>query len=240
MTSAVINQHIFSDRETLYQSTAGYCLQHLMQAITDRGQASFIVPGGTTPAPVFKMLSTEKIHWEQVTIALSDERWIDTTHDQSNQYLIEHTLMQHAAKKAKFIGMKSPFETADAAQKKCNESYQKISNPYDVVMLGMGSDGHVASLFPNSKAIKTGLDPDSHQICIANNAEGCEVAGKFPERMTMTLAALLNSQVVVILGQGNYKRDTFERAMTSNDPYQFPVAALMQQNRVPIEFFWAP
>ncbi len=236
----MINQHLYNTKAELYQNVAEFCTQKLTQSLQQNTQASFIVPGGTTPAPVFDLLSKSELDWSNITIAPSDERWLDSHHASSNEKLIRQTLLIHQASSAQFIGMKSEHKRAKDAQQQCSDRYEQIPTPYDVVMLGMGPDGHFASLFPDSDPIQQALDSHGGKSCIAINATGCKVAGEYTERISMTLSAFLNSRHIILLFIGEEKLAIFEKAKQINDSSQLPICALIHQNKVPVDLFWAP
>ncbi len=236
----MINQHFFETKEQLYQQTTAFCAEILAKGVQQNGHASFIVPGGTTPAPIFELLSKTTLDWKKITVAPSDERWLEVQHDKSNEYLIKQKLLQNNARHAQFVGMKSAHDTALQAQQTCSRQYGKIVQPYDIVMLGMGPDGHFASLFPNADPIIKALDPENTQNCIAMDATDCAVAGEFTQRMSMTLAAFLKSKHIILLFTGEQKLAIYKSAKQLNDQSILPVCALIHQNQVPVELFWAP
>ncbi len=228
-------EHLFDSREELYNKTAERCLSLLQSGLEHSGKASLIVPGGTTPAPVFKQLSKQNIDWENIHIALSDERWLDASHPQSNEKLIKKTLLINYAEKASFTGMKNAHNSTLAGEFECNETYQNIPTPIDAVMLGMGPDGHFASLFPRSEQINEALNPENKKLCMAINAEGCAVAGEYTKRMSMTLAALLNSKTIILLLTGEEKLQVLRQSSNLH-----PVTTLIKQSNTDVELYWAP
>jgi len=235
----MINQHEFHSKKELYQSVTQFCIKKLERRLQQDGQASFIIPGGTTPAPVFELLSKTELNWKNITIAPSDERWLERDHDNSNEKLIRQTLLINQASSAHFTGMKSDHDTATQAQQQCSARYQQIPLPYEIIMLGMGPDGHFASLFPKSNPVQEALDIENEKSCIAIEATGCAVAGKFTERMSMTLSAILNSRQIILLFTGEEKLAIFEKAKSNNDSNRLPICALIHQNTVPVDLFWA-
>jgi len=173
----VITKYICSNREKLYQSVANKCASQLEQTISNQGEASIIVPGGTTPAPVFEQISSMSLDWENITIAPSDERWIDVSHSQSNENLIRNSLLINNASVAKLVGLKNAANTNLEGEVETEQALQLLKLPAAVTVLGMGLDGHVASLFPDCPQIDDALDLAQMKKVIAINAEGCPVAG---------------------------------------------------------------
>ena len=228
----------FYSRKEFFSAVAKQCENYLQKSLLETGSASFIVPGGTTPAPVFEQLSNSELDWQNITIAQSDERWLKADHLQSNQRLTTKNLLINQAKSAKYIAMKNSYATAMDGESECCENYKILAAPFSVTMLGMGLDGHIASLFPNSKSIEHGLDLNNSNLCIAIDATGCPVAGDYPERMSLTLSAILNSQVIILLVTGNEKLSVIEQAINNKSSDELPVSYLVNQNKIPVEIYW--
>ena len=234
-----VTEFLLNDRQSLYDSVANRIASLLTRGIEKRGRASFIVPGGSTPAPVFEKLSNLSLLWHNVLVAPSDERWVSVEHEQSNQNLIQRSLLINHAAKAQIMSLKNTAETASEGELAAAKSISVLPQPYDVVMLGMGNDGHFASLFPNSKPIAAAMDPESDKKCIAIDASGCPVAGEYPHRMSLTLSAILDSQLIILLVTGKEKLAVLRQAAQENDPLSKPVAALLTQRKTPLEIYWA-
>lgn len=241
MNNITINN--YENKTELFFAVAQRCEEKLKQTLNDKNShhaASFIIPGGTTPAPAFEQLSKSDLNWSKVTIAQSDERWICADLEHSNQYLTKKTLLINNAKKAHYIAMKNNSSTASEGQNLCNNQYQKLVTPFSLTMLGMGLDGHIASLFPNSKTISDALDINNNDLCIAIDGSGCPVAGDYPERMSLTLAAILKSELIILLITGNEKMKVINKAMEKNKPHLLPVSGLLHQTKTAIEIFYCP
>jgi 6-phosphogluconolactonase len=228
----------FENKIELFSNVATRCEQILSDALENDADVSFIVPGGSTPAPAFEQLSKSDIDWKKVFVAQSDERWLDRDHAQSNQRLTEENLLINNAKDANYVAMKNQADTAVLGMQECNDKYESVSSPFSLTMLGMGLDGHFASLFPGSKNIELNMDLNNQQVCVSIDANGCEVAGNFPERMSLTLSAILNSKIIILLIIGNQKMAVIERAIKNNHPLLTPISALVNQTRTPVEIYW--
>ena len=103
----------------------------------------------------------------------------------------------------------------------------------------MGSDGHFASLFPGCEQINEALDISQSKMVTAINAASCPVAGKFTQRISLTLAALLNSNIIIILITGQEKRDVIEASLKQDNKFDRPIIALLEQTKTPVEIHWA-
>ncbi len=203
--------------------------------VSRSGQASLVVSGGATPREFFARLARMEIDWAAVTVTLADERWIDPRETASNEHLVRTTLLKDRAAAANFIPLKNMAETAREGETQCCRNLANIPRPFSLVVLGMGADGHTASLFPGSPQLSRALNPDNDQICMA------VTPGQAPhERMTMTLAALLDTDQIILHITGRKKRDVLERALAGGPHTEVPIRAVLHQDRCPVQVYWAP
>ncbi|MCI5139356.1 MAG: 6-phosphogluconolactonase, partial [Candidatus Electrothrix sp. AR1] len=140
----------FQNPEILVAELADKIGQSLLKSIVAHGRASLAVSGGSTPKPLFKLLSDVDIPWQDVVITLVDERWVDPSDPASNEQLVRQYLLQNRAAAATFIGLKNSSPTAAQGEAQCEQELRRIPRPFTVLILGMGNDGHTASLFPGS------------------------------------------------------------------------------------------
>ena len=236
----MISEHFFPDRETLFSALADECYSLLTEAITAKQSASMLVSGGGTPRPLYQLLSSKTLDWQRVRVALVDERWVDVDHAGSNEAFIKETLLNNKAAPAKFIAMKTAHATASEGQLVCEERYRLLARPFDLAILGMGPDGHIASLFPHAQGLNEALDINSKQLCAAIEANPSEVTGELTERMSLTLYGLLQSRQLHLLITGEEKLAVYKQALASNDSLLTPITALLKQNRVRVKVYWAP
>jgi len=217
-----------------------YCLG-LLQAPISRGeQASLLVSGGSSPEPLYRQLSVVDLPWEKVTVALVDERWVAADHDKSNEAFIRRTLLKNKASKANFIGMKNSAATAEEGVSLCHQAYEQLPIHWNLCLLGMGSDGHTASLFPHAKGLETALDPQGGEFFVNIMAEPSEVTGSITERMSLSLAGILKAERIVLIISGDEKRRVYEAALAGDDIFEMPVRAVLKQQQVPVDVYWAP
>lgn len=236
----MVKQYLFEDRDSLFSALALACQRHLDKALTDKGEASFMVSGGGTPAPLYQALSESDLDWSKIHVALVDERWVDKDHDASNEALIERTLLINNAAEATFTGMKTAAETALEGCAESEQHYRAIPKPFTVAILGMGNDGHTASLFPHAQGLSEALAEDNTQLTAAITAQQSEVTGPNTERLTLTLNGLLHSKRLIILLTGEEKLAVFKQAQADGAVEDMPVRAILRQNKVPVELYWAP
>jgi len=235
MPSRWVHEHRFPDREALVAALAGEIKVDLEEAIAARGAASLVVSGGKTPARLFERLHDEKIDWPRTWVTLVDERWVETTSEDSNERLVREHLLIGPAAAAHFVGLKNPAVTPEAGADWVTRALTRVPHPFDVVVLGMGQDGHTASLFPGSMALARGLDPAAPPACIAVNALAAPHA-----RVSLNLAALLDSRRIVLHIEGDAKWAVYQRARTPGAPAELPIRAVLQQKEVPVDVYWSP
>jgi len=222
----------FSCRESQAAALCDDLSLALAAGIRVSGAASLVLPGGTTPERLLELLADEAVDWSKVTVTLSDERWVDSDSRDSNERLLRERLFRGPAAAAHFVPLKSPH-TESAEQDAALASLTLGAMPsFDRVVLGMGSDGHCASLFPDSPQLDAALDMASALPCMA-----LETAASPYPRLSLTLPRLLNCSELVLQICGEEKRHVLERALYAD--HAAPVAALFGQN-VPISVYWAP
>ncbi len=236
----MLTERLFENRQEMVAALEAECVAALTQAIEDRGEATFMVSGGSTPEPLYKSLSNVDLDWESVYVALVDERWVDFEHDKSNEAFTVKHLIQNKAAVANLVGMKNTAASAQEGLADCEAAYQQLAQPFDMTILGMGNDGHTASLFPRANGLEAALNPDSNELCAAIIAHQSEVTGAITERMTLSLAGLLRSKTLVLLITGNEKLAVLRKAQAGTDIAEMPIRAVLQQGRVPVVVYWAP
>lgn len=205
----------------------------LAQALCNDDKAAIAVSGGSTPKAFFKALANEKMDWARVTIHLVDERCVPADSDQLNAHLVSDNLMQNHASAAKFTPLydHAALNAEDAARRAAD---QLPANGFDLVVLGMGADGHTASLFPNGDRLADGLDLDNPAKLIAMRAPGAGVP-----RLTLTLAEILRAARIILHIEGNDKMAVLEQALSGNDETEMPIRAVLK-NAASLEIYWAP
>ena len=224
----------FRDSEKLVAELANRIGQSLLKSIVAHGRASLAVSGGSTPKPLFKQLSTVDIPWQDVVITLVDERWVDPSDPASNEQLVRQYLLQDRAAAATFIGLKNSFPTAAQGEAQCEQELRKIPRPFTVLILGMGNDGHTASLFPGSTQLAAATDMNSGKTCMAVTP-----ADAPHERMTLTLPAILNAEEIILHLTGSEKKEVLAKAQEAGPAEEMPVRFVLRQEGTPVVVYWA-
>lgn len=224
----------FPNAELLGAALTARLRELLQDAVARRGQASLAVSGGTTPIPLFVRLAEMELPWDKVTISLVDERWVEAQDPDSNENLVRTYLLRHKAAGARFIPMKTEDPTAIQGEETCALWQQQISRPYDCLLLGMGNDGHTASLFPGANNLEAAVDLDSGKICLASQPPAAPY-----ERMTLTLPAILGSRQIFLHLQGEAKKQILARALQAGAAEEMPIRYILRQS-TPVTIYWSP
>jgi 6-phosphogluconolactonase len=235
MTNSDTQFKRFPAMAELAQALAADVAQTLARAIDARGGASLIVSGGKTPVKFFEQLRARPIEWRRVCIALADERWVDPSDPGSNEKMVREVLLKERAAEARFAGLKNAAPSPDLGAVSAWETFARIPRPFDVTLLGMGDDGHTASLFPGSPNLSIALAASAAAGCV-----GMWSPSAPQPRLSLNLSALLDSRRILILIEGAGKLSAYEAAAGAGPVEAMPVRAVLRQSRVPVEVIWAP
>lgn len=207
----------------------------LTTAIAARGRASLVVSGGKSPLALFEALRTRSLDWSRVSITLADERWVDPADPASNEKLVREHLLGDAAAGAHFVGLKNSAATPALGAGAAWDAIAGLPRPFDAVILGMGDDGHTASLFPGSPNLAHAVDAGAAPGCVGmiSPTEPCA-------RLSLNLAALLDSRQVFLFLSGAAKWQVYAAAGAPGEVAQMPVRAVLRQRRVPVDVIWSP
>ena len=236
----MIEEYFFPDSDQLLAALVPDCTQILTTATTAKPRASLLVSGGNSPKPLYNQLSHQSLAWAAIDVALVDERWVAPKEPGSNESFIKANLLQHHAAAANFIAMKNAAVSAQLGYAECEAAYQQLTSPFDLTILGMGPDGHTASLFPHASGLTAALDNNQLALCSVIEANQSEVTGLLTERMTLSLAGILRSKQLILLITGEHKLKVYKDAITQSDVLATPISAVLQQTKVPLKVYWAP
>jgi 6-phosphogluconolactonase len=214
-----MNIREYPDREMMYLALANQIAGQLGEFLRQAGRATFSVPGGTTPGPVFDTLSAASLDWSRVAVMLNDERWVPESSPRSNTRLLRERLLRGAAAAAHLVPLYAPSETPE-------ESLAALAGgiaphlPISVLLLGMGTDMHTASLFPGADRLAEALSPAAPPVM----ALRAEAAGE--PRITLTAPVLKAAMHLHVLITGAEKRAALDRAQ-GLPPEKAPVRAFL-------------
>ena len=225
----------FPTLETWAASIAGRLEETLGEAAIANGAAVFAGPGGSTPSPVYARLAQADIGWSKIAVTLVDERYVPETSPESNARLIRDVLLQGPAAAARFVPLYHPAVTVDRAAAMAAHALDEAGRRFDAVLLGMGEDGHICSMFPASPTLKTLLSP-TLKPTVLGVPHGRDGAAPSLERLSINLPYLMSAGRVILGLKGAEKRAVFERE-AAGDPAIQPIAALIANN-VPLEVVW--
>jgi 6-phosphogluconolactonase len=224
----------FPDQKTLVSELADHLGKALQNSIAKRGQASLVVSGGSTPLPLFAQLAALTLPWPQVVITLADERWVEPSSPDANELSVRRHLLQDQTADAVFIGLKNKAAAAEDGQAECERRLQAISQPFTTVILGMGNDGHTASLFPCAPQLAVAVDMNSGRLCAAVRPQTAP-----HERMTLTLPAILTAEEIILHITGPEKKAVLDKALADGPPEAMPIRFILRQQAVPVTVYWA-
>lgn len=223
----------FADRPAASAAAAELIAGQLRRALERSDETSLVVSGGTTPQECFLNLSRKALDWSRVSIVPSDERWVEPHNTSSNEHLVRTRLMLGPATAARLLSFYLGELEAREAPEVISGLLQRLPRPFACTLLGMGEDGHFASLFPDFEGLDEALDPGNSSQCLLVKTSASPYL-----RISLTLSALLDSDAIVLLFFGDAKRRVFEAAAAGESIY--PVAALLAQDTVPVTVIWAP
>ncbi|WXL27663.1 6-phosphogluconolactonase [Ectopseudomonas mendocina] len=227
-----VQVHTFTNAEKQAVELAAQVAETLRGAIVEKGVATLVVSGGRSPLSFFRHLARQELDWSRVVVSLADERWVPIGHADSNEGLVRAHLLQGAAAKARFIGLYQAAQTLEAAALRSNEALAELPQPIDAMVLGMGEDGHTASLFPGSINLDLALTADGQSRCLPMQAPTVP-----RQRLTLTLPVLSNARKTFLLLQGKSKTDTLREALADTDVARMPIRAFLA---APLELYWCP
>lgn len=227
--------HELKDGAALAEALADRVSAALADAVAARGKATIAVSGGSTPKAFFKSLSTRDIDWAKVTITLVDERFVPADNPRSNHLLVAENLLQGKAQAANFLPLYRQADSADEAAKIVSRDADALGAPFDVVILGMGTDGHTASFFPGGSNLATAISAETPRGVITMEAEG---AGE--TRLTFTFASLQDARLLVLHIEGQGKKDVLAAAEGDGPETDMPIRAVLRRAATPVDIYWAP
>ena len=226
-------EHRFLTRSEASITAAGHISAAITRRLETHARTAIAVSGGTTPAACYRALSKAGVEWPRVDVVLSDERWVPADHADSNEWLVRNTLLTNKAVKARLIATYDGLATVETRCMEFEAALRELAQPFACSLLGMGIDGHFASLFPDAGNLAEGLREQGERLCLP-----IETAASPYLRVSLTLAALARSDEIILLFFGEDKRKVLDTALNSDS--RLPVCRLLTQNCAPVHVYWAP
>ena len=220
--------HSYDNFAELSNAVVAQCLQTLDQANSTGKPASFALAGGSTPSPIYRQLDQALSHRDASNIQLvaTDERWVEDSDAQSNEGLFKKSLPLSHGKQWQLLSLKNAARTPEVAIEAISERLdQQLPSNFSAVLLGMGADGHIASLFPGAPVQHDDLN------CLAAVHPQTRQS-----RISLSLPRLLQTDKIWLVITGAEKKQVLEEAKES----KLPIAALLHEARCNIEVFWCP
>lgn len=209
-------QYRHDDRAELDLALTEVITTQLNEGIETRGAASLVVSGGSTPKGLFQTLSSSELDWTKVTVLLADERWVPENHTDSNSAMVKSLLLQGTAAGAKWIDFGAGKDDADKEVARVAEILSAIET-FDVVILGMGTDSHTASLFPCSIELSEGLNTTAPVLMTQPTTAP-------HRRLSLSKFRLLKTELGIIHLVGESKLQVYEKVIARNDDDMHPIS----------------
>lgn len=225
-TNFSLQRHNFSSITQLSEAFAEYASDVLGKALQKKPLASLVVPGGNTPRDYLPVLAKCSLPWERIVVTLSDERWVDVTDEQSNENMVKKYLLDHLPRNTFFIGLKTDHDNPFAAIKELNQRLSKLPQPSSLTVLGVGEDGHIASLFPGMH-----FDLLSMQYCVP----AAPPVAPSP-RVSLSLPILGQSDHIALIVVGKAKQQLLNQLGEDIDS-KLPIARLLQYAHSKVDIF---
>ncbi|MGZ0019662.1 6-phosphogluconolactonase [Nitrosomonas sp. wSCUT-2] len=220
-----LQRQVYPDIESLSQAFADFAATALLDSLSRKPQVTLVVPGGSTPRHYLPVLAKRPLPWDRITVTLSDERWVDVDDEQSNERLVKQCLMQYLPQHATFVGLKTQHDTPFDAIETIQQRLDRLPLPVSLTVLGLGEDGHIASLFP-------GMNPNSlsahHCVAVAP-----PIAPSL--RVSLSMEMLANSERIVLVVTGEKKRRLLDQLGKNPNP-GLPIIWLLQHSQSHITF----
>ena len=235
MTEVERGEYFYASKDALFNEIRHQIVEEIEVGLRERERFALALCGGRTPAPLFRTLSKVNLDWGRVDVHMVDERWVCRDHEASNEKMLRVSLFRNRGARAKLMPL--PPRELSTEEAALHHNRRLIGQPWnlDLTLLGMGEDGHVASIFPG--------DSKSNRV-IAGETTGVYCATEAPsgyrERVGLSYAGLLGSSRILLLITGDLKRDLYCAGVPNDQGKWLPVHHLMNQRKVPLTVFWAP
>jgi len=230
-----------ADAQSLAENLAGELVILINSVIAELGSAVIALSGGSTPKPLFQALADHAIDWSNVIVTLVDERWVPESHELSNAAFMQQHLLDALPQQAQFIPLYQTAQTVEASLPLVLDTYCKVTKSdinapraFDIVILGMGGDGHTASFFPDANNVAELVAIDALAPLLTCSSPSTQV-----ERVTWSLPRLLNTKFLALHFTGKAKLAVFEEAVAGSNPVELPIRSAIYQDHTPLNVYYA-
>ncbi|WP_286267285.1 6-phosphogluconolactonase [Thalassotalea atypica] len=223
----------FESRENLDNALADKVEAILREAVKLKGKASIAVSGGSTPKGFFEALSQKDLPWREITITLADERWVNIDSDASNTKLVHENLIQNKAVDANFFHIKQGEALNAETLADLNLAANTTVLPFDVLILGMGEDGHTASLFPCSDEVNAALSQGAPALLKVTPKTAPH------DRITFSFSTLAQSKNTILHICGDGKKAVLDKAIDGEETLAMPIRAFLHHPTLQTDVYWA-
>jgi 6-phosphogluconolactonase len=225
------------DADALAESIGGTLEAAIRAGLAERGRGVLVLAGGRTPLPVYRRLARAALDWSAVLLLPTDERWVDQDHPACNAREMRAAFAAAAGVTILPLVPDVAGPIADAAW--AQTTLAAVADPFDAVLLGMGADGHFASLFPGAVELAAGLDPRGRDDALVVHPDPLPPEAPYA-RVSLSAARLLRTRRLLLATTGAAKRAVLDRAQARPDPFNLPVSALLHDTAAQVELHWSP
>ena len=225
----------YDDRDEMADAVAGDISFIIESAIDARGESLVAFPGGSTPLPVYERLAAKSLPWKRVTIIPGDDRLVPVDSELSNIRAIAQAMISTGARIYPIAAENDDYVMAGHA---ADARLKSLKWPPDLVWLGMGTDGHTASLFPGPD-LDAAMDAPKAKLAIGVKPDPMPPEAPV-ERVTLTRAAILQARAITISITGQEKRDILEAGLKDGQSSKLPIVRVLAESEFPIDIHWAP
>lgn len=232
--STRIQHHTFADPLALADALALSVADDLRSALAARDTASLALSGGNTPKAFMQALAQQALDWPCVMVTLVDERWVPESSERSNAALVRNNLLHGPAAQARFVPLYRDAPDPENAVGEIEDGLAMLPSPFDVVVLGMGNDGHTASFFPGGDHLAAALDPATAAKVLPMRAPD---AGE--PRITLTLPPILAARRLYLHIEGMGKQQVLAQAVSGEGQGAvYPIRSVLEHARSRVQIYW--
>ena len=228
-----INEAFYASRSLASAAAAQHVAENIDSGLGNAAELAVVFSGGSTPQECYEILAKTDLPWDKVHILLSDDRCVPIDHEASNVGMVRRMFATDCARNVRIESIYDPAVPPENTCIALSAKMESLPMPFSISLLGMGADGHFASLFPDFSELDDGLDEDGEERCLPVHT----ASSQYP-RVTLTMATLIKSKEILLLFFGEDKRDVYESAKLPESAY--PISRLLQQEQTPVRVIWAP